>query len=50
MSKNDDCPTGKLLDYLYHQKYYKFIGIELSRQTNMNIPEKKILYRKIRRI
>ena len=23
MSKNDDYTTGNLLDYLYHQKYYK---------------------------
>ena len=26
-----------LLDYLYHQKYYKLIGIDLSRQTNTPI-------------
>ena len=25
------------LDYLYHQKYYKCIGIDLSRQTNTTI-------------
>ena len=29
MSRNDD---RKLLDYLYHQNYYKRIGIGLSRQ------------------
>ena len=39
MSRNDDYTTGNLLDYLYHQKYYKLIGIDLSRQTNMNIPQ-----------
>ena len=25
------------LDYLYHKKYYKCIGIDLSRQTNTTI-------------
>ena len=39
MSINDDYTTGNLLDYLYHQKYYKLIGIDLSRQTNTNIPQ-----------
>ena len=29
-----------LLDYLYHQKYYKFIVIDLSRQANKSIPPK----------
>ena len=24
--------TGNLLDYLYHQKYHKLIGIDLSKQ------------------
>ena len=32
MSKN-------LLHYLYHQNYYKLIGIDLSSQTNTNIPQ-----------
>ena len=27
MSRNDDYRTGNLLDYLYHQKYYKLIGM-----------------------
>ena len=39
MSKNYDCATGNLLDFSYHQNYYKLIGIDLSRQTNTNIPE-----------
>ena len=39
MSRNDDYTTGNLLDYLYHQHYYKLIGIDLSRQTNTNIPQ-----------
>ena len=37
MSRND-YTTENLLDYLYYQKYYKLIGIDLSRQTNMSIP------------
>ena len=39
MSKNDDYTTGNLLDYLYHQSYYKLIGIDLSRQTNTRISQ-----------
>ena len=38
MSRNDAYTTGNLLDYLYYQKCYKLIGIDLSRQTNTNIP------------
>ena len=30
MSRNNDYPTGNLLDYLYDQKYYKLIDIDLS--------------------
>ena len=36
MSRSD-YTTGNLLDYLYDQKYYKRVGIDLSRQTNTNI-------------
>ena len=39
MSRNDDYTTGNLLDYFYHQKYYKFTGIDLSRQANTSIPQ-----------
>ena len=39
MSRNDNYTTGNLLDYLYHQKYYKLIGTDLSRQTNTSIPQ-----------
>ena len=39
VSRNDDYATGNLLDFLYHQKYYKFIGTDLSRQTNISIPQ-----------
>ena len=39
MQRNDDYITGKLLDFSYHQNYYKLIRIDLSRQTNTNIPQ-----------
>ena len=39
MSRNDLYTTGNLLDYLYHEKYNKVIGIDLSRQTNTNTPQ-----------
>ena len=39
MSRNDGYTTGNLLDYLYHWKYYKRIGIDLLRQTNKSIPQ-----------
>ena len=39
MSRNNDYTTKNLLDYLYHQNYYKLIGIDLSRQTNTSIPQ-----------
>ena len=32
MLRINDYTTENLLDYLYHQKYYKLIGIDLSRQ------------------
>ena len=38
MSRDGAYTTGNLLDYLYYQKYYKFISIDLSRQTNTSIP------------
>ena len=40
MSKKGDYTTASLLDYLYYQNNYKFIGIDLSRQTNTTIPQK----------
>ena len=36
MARNNNT-TGNLLDYLYHQNYYKVIGIDLSRQTNTSV-------------
>ena len=37
MSKNDDYTTWHLLDFSNHQNYYKLIGTDLSRQTNVGI-------------
>ena len=39
MSRNNDYTTGNWLEYLYHQNYCKLISIDLSRQTNMSIPQ-----------
>ena len=39
MSRNDDYTTRNLIDFSYHQKYYKLIGINSSRQTNTNITQ-----------
>ena len=47
MSRNDDYTTGNLLDYLYHQNYYKLIDIDLSRQTNTSIPQQINFVRKL---
>ena len=39
MSRSNGYTTGNILGYLYHQSYYKLIGINLSRQTNTSIPQ-----------
>ena len=39
MSKKDNHTTGDLLDYLYHQNYYKLIGIDFLRQKNASIAQ-----------
>ena len=39
ISRNNDSTTGNSFDYLYHQNYYKRIGIDLSRQTSASIPQ-----------
>ena len=39
MSRNYDYTTGSLLDFSYHQNYYRLIGTDLSRQSNANIPQ-----------
>ena len=38
MSRNNNCTTENLLYHFYYQKYYKLIGIDLSRQTNASTP------------
>ena len=38
ISRND----GYLLNYLYHQSFYKLVGMDLSRQTNTSIAQKVI--------
>ena len=38
MSRND-YTTRNLLDFSYHQSYYKLISIALSRQANTNISQ-----------
>ena len=40
MSINDGYTTRNLLYLMHHQKYYKLIGIDLSRQTNTSIKQK----------
>ena len=47
MSRNDGYTTGNLSDYLVHQKYYKVIDIDLSRQVNMNFPQEIIFVGKL---
>ena len=37
--KNYDYTTRNLLDFSYDQNYYKLMGIDLSRQTNISIPQ-----------
>ena len=46
MSRNDSFTTWNLLDYLYHHKYYKLIGTDLSRQTHTNTPQQINFVRK----
>ena len=47
MSRNDDSTTGHLLNYFYHQKYYKVLHIDLSKQTNTGTPQQIIFVRKL---
>ena len=48
MKNLSKCTTENLLNSVNHEKYYKPIGIHLSRQTNMSIPKKEKC-RKIKR-
>ena len=47
MSKNNSYTTGNLLDYLYHQNWYKIIGVDLSRQKNISILNKSFFVGKL---
>ena len=47
MSRNDNYTTGNLLDFSFHQNYYKLIGIDLSTQRNKNIPQQIDFTRKL---
>ena len=40
MSKNSDYTTGNLLDYEYFSKHYKLIAIDLSKQIELENPDK----------
>ena len=39
MSRSNDYSNGNLLDFLYHQNFYKSIGTGLSRQRNTAISQ-----------
>ena len=39
MSRNNDYTARKLLDFSCHQNYYKIIGIDLSKQTDICTPQ-----------
>ena len=41
VSKNNDYTTGNLLDYEYFKDHYKLIAIDLSKQTELEIPDLK---------
>ena len=42
ISQGDDYTTGCLLDYTYFKKYYKMIGIDLSKQQALDADPKAI--------
>ena len=37
--KNEDYTTGNFLDFSDHRNCFKLVGIDLLKQTNMNIPQ-----------
>ena len=47
LSWNNDYATGNLSNYLYHQNYYKRIGIDLSRRTNLIVVQQIIFIIKL---
>ena len=38
ISRNDYYTIGNILHYLYCKNFYKLIGIDLSRQSNISTP------------
>ena len=42
IGQEDDYTTGRLLDYAYFKKYYKMIGIDLSKQQALDANPKAI--------
>ena len=50
MSRNDDYTTENLLDFLYHQNYYKLVGIDSSRKTHTSILQQlnSLMYKLVR--
>ena len=39
MSKNNDCTTGNLLDFVYFKENYRLIANDLSKQTRLKDPQ-----------
>ena len=39
MSNNSDYATGNLPDYAYYKKHYRWIAIDLSKQTKLKDPQ-----------
>ena len=39
MSNNNDYTTGNLLGFVYFEKNYKFVAIDLSKQTKLKDPQ-----------
>ena len=46
---NNEYTARNLLDYLYHQNYYKLIGINLFKTSKYDYSTKNKFHRKIRR-
>ena len=47
MWRNNDYTTGNVLDYSYHQNYFKLIGVDLSRQKNTALSQQITFTRKL---
>ena len=46
-SRNYDYTIESLLYYFYHEKYYKLIGIDLSRKASASIPQESNFIEKL---